>query len=49
VIATLVLLSFLIGNHQGKVEDLYILGIVAVMIIIMILDWRRRRNAWRSR
>jgi hypothetical protein len=49
VIATLVLLAFLIGNHQGRVEDLWIIGLALVMIIIMVLDWRRRRNAWRSR
>lgn len=48
VIATLFLLTLMIGNHQGRVEDLWILGIALVMIIIMILDWRRRRNAWRS-
>jgi hypothetical protein len=48
VIATIVLLLFMIGNHQGHVEDLWILGIALVMIIIMILDWRRRRNAWRG-
>jgi hypothetical protein len=49
VIATLVLLTFLIGNHQGHVEDLWILALALIMILIMIADWRRRRNAWRSR
>jgi len=49
VIATLVLLTFVIGNHQGHVEDLWILGLALVMIIILVHDWRRRRNAWRSR
>jgi hypothetical protein len=49
VIATVVLLTFVIGNHQGRVEDLWILGLALVMIIILVLDWRRRRNAWRSR
>lgn len=48
VIAVLILLSFIIGNHQGKVEDLYIIGIALVMVIIIIADWRRRKNAWRS-
>jgi hypothetical protein len=48
VIATLILLSFIIGNHQGKVEDLYIIGIALVMVLIIIADWRRRKNAWRS-
>ena len=34
----------------GKVEDLWIVGIALVMIIMRrLLDWRRRKNAWRSR
>ena len=49
VIATVILLLFMIGNHQGKVEDLYIGGIALVMILIIIADWRRRKNAWRGR
>jgi hypothetical protein len=49
VVTTLIVLAFLFGNHQGKVEDLWLVGIALVMIIIMVLDWRRRRNAWRSR
>jgi hypothetical protein len=48
VIAILFLLALNIGNHQGHVEDLWICGIALVMVIIMVLDWRRRRNAWRS-
>ena len=49
VVATLFLLALVIGNHQGKVEDLWIVGIAVVMIIILLLDWRRRKNAWRGR
>ena len=49
IVATLILLAFIFGNHQGKVEDLWIVGIALVMIIILLLDWRRRKNAWRSR
>ncbi len=48
VIAIVILLTFMIGNHQGKVEDLYIAGIALVMIILVVADWRRRKNAWRS-
>jgi hypothetical protein len=48
-IAVLVTLTLLIGNHEGKVEDLWILGIALVMIIILFRDARHRKNAWRSR
>lgn len=49
-IAILVLLSFLVGrNHEGHVEDLWIIGIVGVMVLIMLWDIRRRKNAWRSK
>jgi hypothetical protein len=48
-IATLVILAYLVGNHQGRVEDLWILGIALVMVIILVMDWRRRKNAWRAR
>ena len=43
------MLAYLIGNHEGRIEDLWVLGIAGVMILIMVLDWRRRRNAWRAR
>jgi hypothetical protein len=48
-IAVVATLTFLIGNHQGRVEDLWILGIVLVMVIILLWDARRRKNAWRAR
>jgi uncharacterized membrane protein YhaH (DUF805 family) len=48
-IAVLATLTFLIGNHEGKVEDLWILGIALVMIIVLLWDGRRRKNAWRAR
>jgi hypothetical protein len=48
-IAVLATLTFLIGNHEGRVEDLWILGIVLVMVIILLWDARRRKNAWRAR
>jgi len=48
-IATLILLTFLIGNHEGRMEDLWIIGIAVVMVLILVWDIRRRKNAWRSR
>ena len=47
-ISVLVLLAYLIGNHEGDVENLWIIGIAAVMVIILLWDRQRRKNAWRS-
>jgi hypothetical protein len=48
-IAVLVTLTFLIGNHQGRVEDIWVVGIALVMVLILLADMRRRKNAWRSK
>ena len=48
-IAVLFTLAYLVGNHKGRVEDLWIIGIVVVMILILVYDHFRRKNAWRSR
>ncbi len=49
VVATLSMLTYLIGNHEGRVEDLWVIGIAALMVMILLMDWRRRRNAWRAK
>ena len=48
VIAVVFMLLYLFGNHRGKVEDLWLIGIALVMVLIMLWDWRRRKNAWRA-
>jgi hypothetical protein len=48
-IPILVILAYLSGNHEGRIEDLWLLGIAVVMIIMLVVDARRRKNAWRSR
>ena len=47
--AALFLLSMIVGNHQGRMEDLWLIGCALVIIVILIWDIRRRKNAWRSR
>jgi hypothetical protein len=49
IIPILFLLSMLVGNHEGRMEDLWLVGIALVLIVILIWDARRRKNAWRSR
>ena len=49
VVAILFTLAYLVGNHEGRIEDLWIVGIALGMILLLVLDWRRRKNAWRSK
>jgi hydrogenase-4 membrane subunit HyfE len=48
VASTLVLLLCLIGNHRGRVEDVWILGVAALMLLLLVVDWVLRRNGLRS-
>jgi hypothetical protein len=48
-VTVFVVLAFLFGNHRGRIEDVWIVGIALVMVIILVADIFRRRNAWRSR
>ena len=47
MIVLLVLLMF--GNHRGQVENLFLIGFALVILVMLIRDSRRRKNAWRSR
>jgi hypothetical protein len=48
-ISVVVLLTYLYGNHEGRMEDLWIVGVALVIVLILLWDIRRRKNAWRSR
>ncbi len=43
------LLVMLVGNHEGRVEDLYLVGSALIILVSLIWDSRRRKNAWRAR
>ena len=44
VITIVVLLLFMIGNHQGRVEDLWLLVTAGVIAAGMLGDWLMRKN-----
>ena len=48
-LAALITLTYLIGNHEGRVEDFWIVGIALGIVVILLWDIRRRRNAWRAK
>ncbi len=46
--AVFALLSYLVGNHEGRMEDLWVVGTALALVLILLWDIRRRKNAWRS-
>jgi len=43
-----ILLVFLIGNHRGHVEDLWLIGMALVLVVILLRDAAKRRTSWRK-
>jgi hypothetical protein len=48
IIPILFTLAFLFGNHRGKVEDIWLIAIAGLMVLLLIYDRFRRKNAWRA-
>jgi phosphate starvation-inducible membrane PsiE len=47
VFSIIALLAMLIGNHTGKVEDLYLVGFALLLVLGVVISVRNKRNAWR--
>ncbi|MBG6067370.1 hypothetical protein DDE19_08815 [Micromonospora ureilytica] len=48
VLSALALLAMICGNHEGKVEDIWLIGLAALLLIIVIGDIVLRRSGLRS-
>jgi uncharacterized protein DUF2631 len=48
VVAIVVLLLMLLGNHRGKVEDIWLIGLAVLVVIMIVGDWVLRRNGLRD-
>ena len=48
VITIILLLLMLIGNHRGRVENLWLIGIAAVIAALLVGDWLMRKNGLNS-
>ena len=49
IIPVVFLIAMVFGNHQGRLEDIWLIGIAAFLVLLLVVDARRRKNAWRSR
>ncbi|MCX6467724.1 MAG: DUF2631 domain-containing protein [Corynebacteriales bacterium] len=47
-ISGIALLAMIIGNHQGHVEDLYLIGFTAALWFVLLRDVYLRRGKWRN-
>ncbi|HEV7188353.1 MAG TPA: DUF2631 domain-containing protein, partial [Blastococcus sp.] len=47
IIPILFLVAMVFGNHRGHLEDIWLIGIAAFLVLLLVLDARRRKNAWR--
>ncbi|BCJ66990.1 DUF2631 domain-containing protein [Polymorphospora rubra] len=48
VVSALLLLSMVIGNHEGRIEDIWLVGLAALLLLIVVGDIVLRRNGLRS-
>ena len=49
IIPILFIVAYLYGNHRGRIEDVWLVVIAVLMVLIMVWDWFRRKNAWRTK
>jgi hypothetical protein len=49
VVMIVFLLVMIKGNHEGHVEDLWLIGCALAILVSLIWDTRRRKNAWRAK
>ncbi|NUT34991.1 MAG: DUF2631 domain-containing protein [Hamadaea sp.] len=47
VLTIVALLLMTIGNHEGRVEDLWLIGIAGTLAALLIIDAVMRRNGLR--
>ncbi|MEU1885792.1 DUF2631 domain-containing protein [Micromonospora sp. WMMD987] len=48
VVSALALLAMLCGNHEGKVEDIWLVGLAVLLLGIVVGDAVLRRSGLRS-
>ena len=48
VITILALLAMTIGNHDGNIENLFLIGAAGLLLVMLILDFMLRRNGLKS-
>jgi hypothetical protein len=48
VLTIVALLAMLCGNHRGRTEDVWLVGLAVLIAVWLVADWVLRRNGLRS-
>jgi hypothetical protein len=48
VVTAVILVAMTVGNHKGKVEDIFLVGSAVGLILLLIIDGWLRRSGLRS-
>jgi len=48
VLTILVLVAMLWGNHEGNVENIFLITTAAILLALLIGDWLLRKNGLKS-
>ena len=48
VVTAVILVLMVLGNHKGRIEDIFLVAVAAGLILMLIVDWMLRRNGLRS-
>lgn len=46
-ISAVIILLMLIGNHEGRVEDIWLIGTGVVMVVLLVRHSVRAKRSWR--
>ena len=49
IVSTVILLLMVLGNHHGKVEDLWLVGVAGLLVLVLVADWTLRKNGIKRR
>ena len=48
ILVILILVALTFGNHLGHVQDVWLLGLAALLALMLVIDFVLRRNGLRS-
>jgi hypothetical protein len=48
IVAVVILLIMILGNHRGRVEDIWLIGLALLIVGMIVGDWVLRRNGLRD-